>query len=441
MTPVMYRRADGETDSCRDRLIQWCRGSGLDIGFGGCPITDSAICLDRPSGTAGRSGNAGTPTHLTHDPLDLPFKDGVLDYVYSSHCLEDFVDTAAVIREWLRVLKVGGYLVLFLPDQRTYAQDCAARGIPPNGAHVHSDFSLDFVRSKLPSNCRVVHQLFPVPGNSYSFDLVLQKTGQASHLIYALDTSLTPHRPDFDAALKSIEVYSPTTVVHVIDEAPDRAYVGSVGSSNYRKLADRFSQVYAHMSVNPYAFELACFRRWFIAYEYAEIHGISEFWVMDWDVLLFTDLCSESVTLPMTTPLGSFYCRNLDLLRSWLDQILEAYTLKTAAYESWRRNYESGAWLSVSDMTVAHDLLGHCNELFNQHGEAAWDGNLAVSAHGLQMEEGPVAAKKLTWLNGCPYGTRADGSLMRLKVLHCWGPHKPRMRELLNAGLSTLSSR
>ena len=33
------------------------------------------------------------------------FRDGVLDYVYSSHLLEDYVDTEAVLREWLRVLR------------------------------------------------------------------------------------------------------------------------------------------------------------------------------------------------------------------------------------------------------------------------------------------------------------------------------------------------
>lgn len=167
-----------EVDTCRERLSKFCVGCGLDVGFGGAmPIVPSAITIDR-SITDLRRAYTSTPypTNLIGDAADLYwFKDGILDYVFSSHVLEDFTDTTAILCEWLRPLKVGGRLVLFLPDQLAYELHCTLNGSIPNQAHVHKDFSLTFLKSKLPCNCRVVHELYPVPNNAYSFDLVLEK--------------------------------------------------------------------------------------------------------------------------------------------------------------------------------------------------------------------------------------------------------------------------
>lgn len=160
------------TKGCRERLIKFCRGNGLDIGFGGEPICPTAITLDKPECV--HKGN------LSGDAGDLRwFRDGVMDYVFSSHCLEDADDTVAWMREWWRVLRPGGNLVLFLPDQPTYEQHCRAAGVAPNGAHKHKDFSLAYVKKCLdrlgiPSSA-IIHQQWPVVGNAYSFELVVRK--------------------------------------------------------------------------------------------------------------------------------------------------------------------------------------------------------------------------------------------------------------------------
>lgn len=165
-----------ETATCRERLAPFCAGNGLDIGAGGDPIVPWAICLDRAEAD-GRRAHVGTsPTQLVGDAACLRwFRDGELDFVYSSHCLEDFKDTAAVLREWQRVLRHGGRLVLFLPDQAAYLADCAAKGTLPNQAHIHAEFSLAFVKARLPSGLRVIHEQWPVPNNPYSFDLVCER--------------------------------------------------------------------------------------------------------------------------------------------------------------------------------------------------------------------------------------------------------------------------
>lgn len=49
-------------------------------------------------------------------------KDGEFDFVHSSHCLEHLVDPSEGIRNWLRVVRPGGYLVVTVPDEDLYEQ-------------------------------------------------------------------------------------------------------------------------------------------------------------------------------------------------------------------------------------------------------------------------------------------------------------------------------
>lgn len=45
----------------------------------------------------------------------LPFEDETYDYVIASHVLEHFFDPAKTLKEWLRVVKPGGYVFVILP--------------------------------------------------------------------------------------------------------------------------------------------------------------------------------------------------------------------------------------------------------------------------------------------------------------------------------------
>lgn len=48
--------------------------------------------------------------------------DNSLDFVHSSHCLEHLVDPHEGIRNWLRVVREGGHLVITVPDEDLYEQ-------------------------------------------------------------------------------------------------------------------------------------------------------------------------------------------------------------------------------------------------------------------------------------------------------------------------------
>ena len=55
-----------------------------------------------------------------YDGLRLPFDDGTVDAVFSSHCLEHIKAYRTVIQDWYRVLKVGGLVVCVVPSQLLY---------------------------------------------------------------------------------------------------------------------------------------------------------------------------------------------------------------------------------------------------------------------------------------------------------------------------------
>jgi Methyltransferase domain/Domain of unknown function (DUF4214) len=55
-----------------------------------------------------------------YDGLTLPFDDATIDTVFSSHCLEHIVDHQQAIRDWYRVVKVGGFIVCIVPSQLLY---------------------------------------------------------------------------------------------------------------------------------------------------------------------------------------------------------------------------------------------------------------------------------------------------------------------------------
>jgi len=49
-------------------------------------------------------------------------KDGEFDFVHSSHCLEHLVDPREGLKNWLRAVRPGGYLVVTVPDEDLYEQ-------------------------------------------------------------------------------------------------------------------------------------------------------------------------------------------------------------------------------------------------------------------------------------------------------------------------------
>lgn len=118
-----------ETMKHRLLVLPYTRGDGIDLGPSCDPINGFAVRIDRDRSRA----------HLVGDVADLKwFRDAVFDFVHASHVLEDFdlERWPAVLAEWRRVLKPGGYLILAVPDRERFRARVAA-GQPDNRAHKH----------------------------------------------------------------------------------------------------------------------------------------------------------------------------------------------------------------------------------------------------------------------------------------------------------------
>jgi ubiquinone/menaquinone biosynthesis C-methylase UbiE len=127
-----------ETAKHREQARPFCEGNGLDIGSSGFPIVPWAIQLDLPmlSYVEYRPDRPDTPIHWRGDCRDLPFKSAVLDWLHSSHVIEDFEDWLPVLREWDRVLKIGGFMLIAVPDHDRFRAAVAA-GQGDNLGHRH----------------------------------------------------------------------------------------------------------------------------------------------------------------------------------------------------------------------------------------------------------------------------------------------------------------
>lgn len=131
-----------ETDTCREILKEFCEGFGLDMGFGGSAIVPTAITFDMPQAYTNVGGDKQI---MQGDARSLSmFCDDSLDYIFSSHLLEDMTygELALVLTEWRRVIKPNGLLITNCPDQQKFLAHCERTGQGLNLAHKETDFSL-----------------------------------------------------------------------------------------------------------------------------------------------------------------------------------------------------------------------------------------------------------------------------------------------------------
>lgn len=157
-----------ETEKAKSRreeekfFQKYCKGKGIDIGCGNQILQSDSMQLDI------------VPFDKIHGNGDATFlkeiKNESFDYVYSSHCLEHIEDLRTCIKNWWRILKPGGYLLIQVPERDLYEKK---KELPSNWNQDHKHFFLlDFFEK--PNTIGIVPYLGQVlselgSGRNYCF--------------------------------------------------------------------------------------------------------------------------------------------------------------------------------------------------------------------------------------------------------------------------------
>ena len=120
---MVWRKEDPQGDEAskvRWDTVPYTRGLGLDIGCGPMKLWPQCIGVDNRKDT-GMFGIQMNPDITIPDATSIAiFASGTFDYVFSSHTIEHIPDYKTALKEWWRLVKDGGYLLLYYPHKNFY---------------------------------------------------------------------------------------------------------------------------------------------------------------------------------------------------------------------------------------------------------------------------------------------------------------------------------
>ena len=151
-------------------IVEYTAGRGLDLGCGLFKTFPHFIGVDNGH----HWGNQGVDVMVdTCEDLSI-FADNSMDFVFSSHLLEHITDYEAALKEWWRVIKTDGYLILYLPHKEYYP-NIGEAGANPD--HKHDFVPVDIINAMVKiSGWSMRVNENRNDGNEYSFFQVFQKT-------------------------------------------------------------------------------------------------------------------------------------------------------------------------------------------------------------------------------------------------------------------------
>jgi predicted SAM-dependent methyltransferase len=154
------------------RLLPFYDGIGLDIGCGTRTISKDIYTLDI---------DPKVEPDILASGDNIPLPDESVDYINSIHSFEHFPDPVKTLKEWLRVLKKGGYIGIVHPDvdytkkQKPPADNPGLRENPFN-KHYHEHTQASFL-SWLVKHKKLGFEIvdYGVACDKWSFYVILKK--------------------------------------------------------------------------------------------------------------------------------------------------------------------------------------------------------------------------------------------------------------------------
>lgn len=165
-----------ESAKIKWELVPYTRGKGLDLGCGPYKTFPHFIGVD--NGNHAQFGWNIKPDVFVETCEDLSlFASQSMDFVFSSHLLEHIADYPKALKEWMRVLKPGGYLILYLPDEDEYPK------VGEEGANPDHKWNVNYdkVVEAMSGSWDLVDFQKRNEGFEYSLFFVFKKTNSGRH--------------------------------------------------------------------------------------------------------------------------------------------------------------------------------------------------------------------------------------------------------------------
>ena len=167
-------------------IQKYLNGKGIDVGCGTNRLSDDILAVDQ------QGNKKYAHADVVHDCHDLDirstqfkdkeytFSDSTFDFIFSSHCLEDFEDIPIVFMNWWRKLKPNGHMILLLPDMENgrYPKCSDPQGNPSHRTDVGAGFMTGMLTALKYNNGikYEIVQIDTIPHNeSCTIDIVIKK--------------------------------------------------------------------------------------------------------------------------------------------------------------------------------------------------------------------------------------------------------------------------
>lgn len=159
---------DKEGDVCR----KYAQGSVVELGCGNVKTVPDSIGLDiipKGENIPCLTGAFSIADIVADISEPLPLESDKFDTVIARHLLEHLINPMKVLKEWGRVVKTGGRLIIAVPDQNK------RNSIPMNYQHVHAytPDSLKYMMEEMGWHTEVIED----PKNDVSLVGVFLKNG------------------------------------------------------------------------------------------------------------------------------------------------------------------------------------------------------------------------------------------------------------------------
>lgn len=137
-------------------IHKYLKGHGIDVGCGTNRLSNKILSIDQ------QPNKKYAHADIVHDCYNLDikkpkefnghlftFENNTLDFVFSSHCLEDFNEIPPVFMNWWKKIKPNGYMILLLPDMENnrYPKVGDSKGNPAHKTNVGKNYITNMLKS------------------------------------------------------------------------------------------------------------------------------------------------------------------------------------------------------------------------------------------------------------------------------------------------------